>query len=134
MNAQRSGGTPGAWLATTVRDLLEEKYGRGHVPGVRRISADIRQASNGENISHGHVHNILSGEADNITDRTRQLLANFFGRPPSYFYPPNEKSDAQADFVRALAARFATFSPGQIDAIKQAIEMVTGESPDQRKP
>lgn len=49
--------------------------------GVRRISADIGLANDGESI--------LGGVADNLTDRTRVLLARFFDKPLSYFYPPD---------------------------------------------
>lgn len=133
MNAHESGGSPGAWLARTIRNLLEEKYGRGRIPGVRGISADISRANGGETLSHGHVHNIVSGEAENLTDRTRALLANFFDKPPSYFYPSVKKFGSEPGSVRALAARFATLDPAQIDAIKQAIEIVTDTS-DHPKP
>src|SRR5213592_4557173 len=97
------------WLVFTVHNLLAEKYGRGRVPSVRRIAADIRAANDGETISHGHVHNILTGEAGNLTERTRLLLARFFNRPPSYFYPPQQSTEPDPDSVQTLAARFATF-------------------------
>ncbi|WP_186763022.1 hypothetical protein [Lentzea tibetensis] len=111
---------PGAWLGATIRGFLNERYG-GKVPGVRRISADIKAACDGETISHGHIHNILAGEADNLTDRTRTLLARFFGKPITAFLPEEESDDT----VRALAARFATLDDKQVAAIKQAIEIVT---------
>jgi len=110
----------GEWLAVTIRRLLDEKYG-GRVPGVRRISADIKAACGGQTISHGHVHNILSGEADNLTDQTRALLATFFGKPVTAFHPPRDDDET----VQALAARFATLDARQVAAIKQAIEIVT---------
>lgn len=125
MNGQNSpGDAPTTWLAATMRSLLEKKYGPGRVPGVRRISADIRAANHGETISHGHVHNILNGDADNLTDKTRALLATFFGEHPSFFHPPSESAEPQEDAVQVLAARFATFDEAQIAAIKQAIEIV----------
>lgn len=114
----------GEWLAATIRSLLDEKYD-GNVPGVRRISADIKAVCDGQTISHGHIHNILSGEADNLTDRTRAMLARFFDKPITAFYPPRD-ADADADqTVQALAARFATLDARQVAAIKQAIEIVT---------
>lgn len=130
MSSGTTGGTSQSWLAATVAKLLEEKYGRGRIPGVRRISADIAKVNNGETISHGHIHNILSGGAENLTDRTRGILAKFFGEHPSCFYPPQEPRESDANYVQALAARFATFDPAQVAAIKQAIEIVTnhGES------
>jgi len=123
---------PDLWLADTVRTLLNEKYGERRVPGLRRISADIGRANDGETISHGHVHNIISGVADNLTDRTRVLLAKFFGKPLSYFHPPDIAGDSAADSVQALAMRFATLNPEQMDAIKEAIAIVTRNS-DQRR-
>jgi hypothetical protein len=114
-----------AWLAHTIKALLEERYGRGRVPGVRKISADIRQACDGETISHGHVHNILSGEADNLTDRTRSLLARFFDKPASYFHPPEDSVQPDPHSVQALAARFAALDAKQVAAIREAIELVT---------
>lgn len=125
MSASKREGTPKAWLAVTVKDLLEQKYGQERVPGVRKISADISAANDGVTISHGHVHNILIGEAENLTDRTRGLLARFFGKHPSYFYPPTVPTDPHPDSIQALAARFATFDTAQVAAIKQAIEIVT---------
>lgn len=119
---------PSSWLAETIRILLEERYGRGSVPGVRKISADIRDACNGETISHGHVHNILSGEANNLTDRTRNLLARFFDKPASRFHPPDGSAPLDLDSVQALAARFAALDARQVAAIKQAIEMVTARA------
>jgi hypothetical protein len=121
-----------AWLAHTVKALLEERYGRGRVPGVRKISADIRQACDGETISHGHVHNILSGEADNLTDRTRNLLARFFDKPASSFHPPEEATQPDPNSVQALAARFATLDAKQLAAIREAIEMVTAHAEHNR--
>lgn len=121
----------GEWLAAMIRSLLDEKYG-GNVPGVRRISADIKAVCDGQTISHGHIHNILSGEADNLTDRTRALLARFFDKPVTAFHPRPDEDDedaagnaAESDTVRALAARFATLDARQVAAIKQAIEIVT---------
>ncbi|SDZ23651.1 hypothetical protein SAMN05421504_11121 [Amycolatopsis xylanica] len=114
----------GEALGRVVRDLLVAKYGRRGVPGVRRISADIALANDGETISHGHVHNILNGTADNLTDRTTRLLARFFGKPVSFFQPSDETGEHQ-DSVQALAARFATFDPAQMDAIRAAIQIVT---------
>ncbi|MDQ1308591.1 MAG: hypothetical protein QG671_4426 [Actinomycetota bacterium] len=121
----RRGGPPGNWLATTLRDLLDEKYGAGHVPGVRRIAADIAKANDGEAISHGHVHNLLRGEASNLTDRIRNMLARFFDKHPSYFYAPREAKPADSSAVQALAARFASFDEAQMSAIRQAIDIVT---------
>ena len=131
-NQSADRNTPDSWLAETVRALLNKKYGEWRVPGVRRISADIGLANNGETISHGHVHNILSGVADNLTDRTRVLLARFFDKPLSYFYPPDIAGDSAEDSVQALAVRFATLNPEQMDAIKEAIAIVTRHS-DQRE-
>ncbi|WP_412750007.1 hypothetical protein [Krasilnikovia sp. M28-CT-15] len=124
-----------------MRRLLDEKYGPGHVPGVRAISADIRAANGGETVSHGHIHNILKGEADNLTDRTRRLLATFFGRQLADFLPPEDDmpgspgqgvrpaggTGPDARTVQALAGRFATFAPEQIAAIRQAVEIVTAQ-------
>jgi hypothetical protein len=124
MDVRASGGAPRSWLATTIKALLEEKYGPGRVPGVRAISADIRKANDGETISHGHVHNILNGDAENLTDRTRNLLGRFFGKAPSYFFPPSKSTPSSPDAVTALAARFATFAPDQLAVIRQAIEIV----------
>jgi hypothetical protein len=128
MNSRATDGAAPSWLAAVVLELLEEKYGRGRIPGARRISADIAKANDGETISHGHVRNILNSEAQNLTDRTRGVLARFFGKHPSYFYPPREPRGIDADSVQALAARFATFNPAQVEAIKQAIEIVTTNS------
>ncbi|MFD1048735.1 hypothetical protein ACFQ1S_25995, partial [Kibdelosporangium lantanae] len=68
----------GSWLADMLKRLLHEKY-KAQVPGVRRISADIAAANDGKTISHGHIHNMLTGTADNLTDHTRSRLARFFG-------------------------------------------------------
>lgn len=125
MSAGKRDAVPQAWLAAMIKELLEQKYGQGRVPGVRKISADISAANDGATISHGHVHNILIGEAENLTDRTRGLLAKFFGKHPSYFYPPADSADPDPDSVQALVARFATFDAAQVAAIKQAIEIVT---------
>src|SRR5437763_3859341 len=97
MSALTPGDPSGRWLAVTVRNLLEERYGRGRVPGLRRISADIGEATGGETISHGHLHNILIGDAENLTERTRCILARFFGRHPTYFCPPNESYEPDRD-------------------------------------
>ncbi|ALG10842.1 hypothetical protein [Kibdelosporangium phytohabitans] len=114
-----------SWLATTVKRLLADKYG-GRIPGVRRISADIAEANGGDTISHGHVHNILTGEAENLTDRTRVLLARFFGKQPAFFHPP-EHGTPNADSVHALAARLATFDQAQLDAIRTALDIASGQ-------
>jgi hypothetical protein len=121
-----------AWLAETIRALLEERYGRGRVPGVRKISADIREMCDGETISHGHVHNILTGEADNLTDRTRSLLSRFFKKPASYFHPPNGSAQVDVESVQALAARFAALDARQVAAIKEVIELVAARTQRER--
>lgn len=117
---------PESWLATAVKSLLAEKYG-GRIPGVRKISADIAVANGGDTISHGHVHNILTGEAENLTDRTRVLLARFFGKQPSFFHPPQEDIEPNQDSVQALAARLATFDQAQLDAIRTALDIASGQ-------
>jgi hypothetical protein len=132
MSARESSESPRGWLAITVRTLLEEKYGAGQVPGVRRLSADIGRSNDGDTISHGHVHNILNGDAQNLTDHTRTLLARFFGKHPSYFYPPREAPPLDPDSVHALAARLATFSPAQVAAIREAIDIISGRSEPRR--
>ncbi|MDV6277535.1 hypothetical protein R3Q06_29010 [Rhodococcus erythropolis] len=113
------------WLSTIFAQLLDEKYGHGRVPGVRKISADIAAANDGDTISHGHVHHILTGEADNLTDRTRSLLARYFGKPPSFFLAPSQAGDDHDNLVHMLAARLATFDSAQVAAIAQAVDMVT---------
>ncbi|MFC9767696.1 hypothetical protein [Rhodococcus jostii] len=113
------------WLSTIFVQLLDEKYGHGRVPGVRRISADIAAANDGDTISHGHVHHILTGEADNLTDRTRSLLARFFDKPSSSFLAPAQDGDDHDNLVHMLAARLATFDSAQVSAIAQAIELVS---------
>jgi hypothetical protein len=125
---EQPAGTPQSWLAMTVRGLLEEKYG-GRVPGVRRISADIATANGGDTISHGHVHNILTGEAENLTDKTRVLLSRFFGRPVSFFSPPDNAAGPADDSVHALAARLATFDSAQLAAIRAALDIAAGHRP-----
>ncbi|MDQ2881493.1 MAG: hypothetical protein M3Y48_09735 [Actinomycetota bacterium] len=117
-------GDHGTWLATTVRTLLTEKYGAGRVPGTRKIAADIAKANSGATISHASVHNIMNGAAGNLTDRTRTLLARFFNKSASYFFPPDESTGAESDTVQALAARLATFNREQVAAIRQAIDIV----------
>jgi len=124
---------PHTWLADTVQRLLQAKY-HGKVPGVRRISQDIAKANNGDTISHGHVHNILTGESENLTDRTRVLLARFLGEHPSALMQPVPAGDDDPlengpAAVHALAARFATFEPAQLAAIRQAIEIVDRDNP-----
>jgi hypothetical protein len=70
----------GLWLASRVKELLERRYGGvSQVPSVRKISDDIGAANDGERLSHGQVHLILQGAADNVTERTARLLARFFG-------------------------------------------------------
>lgn len=128
MSTVNSEGSTAGWLAVTVRNLLVEKYGDGRVPGVRKIAADISAANDGEAISHGHIHNILTGEAENLMQRTSSLLARFFDKHPSYFYPPARSAKPDPDSVQALAARFATFDADQVEAIKQAIEIVTAQA------
>ena len=133
MAARRSGGVPPDWLAPMARSLLEEKYGPGRIPGVRQISAHIALANDGETISHGHIHNILSGDAQNLTDHTRNLLARFFGRHPSYFHPPQRAPQPDPDAIQKLAARLATFDPAQVEAIRMAIDILAGPLDNGRK-
>ncbi|SFQ71265.1 hypothetical protein SAMN05421810_11435 [Amycolatopsis arida] len=119
----------GVWLASQVWNLLEEKYGSGKVPSVRKLTQHIRDANGGEKISHGHVHNILNGDANNITDKTRKMLATFFGVSPSRFVPaagpPVEEPGPES--VEALAFRFSTLRPEELAAIEKALRMVKGE-------
>lgn len=119
------GDSAKGWLADTFVSLLEEKYGRGRVPGVRTISADISAANDGQKISHGHVHHILTGEADNLTDRTRSLLARFFGHPATVFLQPDQSGVPEEDLVQVLAARLATFDSAQMSAIEEAVRLVS---------
>ncbi|MET8678323.1 hypothetical protein ABZW18_12250 [Streptomyces sp. NPDC004647] len=126
MNTTASGDTSGVWLASTVWNLLEEKYGQGNVPSVRKLTQHIREANSGATISHGHVHNILSGDATNITDRTREMLARFFGLPPSRFVPANDTASAGGgqQLEESLAFRFSSLQPEELAAIEKALRMV----------
>lgn len=135
MRARGSGDISRGWLAVRVWALLEEKYGQGMVPAVRTISADIRATTGGETISHGHINNILLGEANNLTDGKRRVLAAFFGKHPSVFDPPQaagvtssstEPVMPDSRVVRALACRFAALEPAQISAIEEAIWIARG--------
>jgi hypothetical protein len=137
MSPAAPGNASSRWLATMLRSLLEEKYGNGRVPGVRQISADIARANGGLGISHGHVHNLLKGEADNLTDKTRSLLARFFGKEPSNFFPPPPPPPLvrvpDPVSVQAFAARLASFDAEQIAAIKKAIEIVSARIDDEER-
>ncbi|GGQ80748.1 hypothetical protein [Couchioplanes azureus] len=126
MSSTPAGDTSGFWLAGTVLRLLEERYGRGRVPSVRVLSRDIRDANDGDTISHGHMHNILSGGAVNITDRTRAVLARFLGVPPTALMPSAEQASAPAGppSAETLAMRFSSLRPEELAAIEKAIHMV----------
>ncbi|WP_410658136.1 hypothetical protein [Amycolatopsis sp. lyj-112] len=133
MSSDPPGDAGPSWLASTIKALLEEKYAPGRVPGVRKISADIGAANGGEAISHGHVGNILNGTAGNLTDRTRTLLATFFGKNPGHFLrstslQPTGAKQPDPQHVQALAARLATFDAAQLAAIQQAIEIVSSRT------
>ncbi|ARF59315.1 hypothetical protein [Streptomyces gilvosporeus] len=118
----------GVWLASTVRGLLDEKYGRGNVPSVRKLTQLIREANGSATISHGHVHNILRGEAPNITDKTREMLARFFAVPPDRLVPPGVRPVTGTDRrLEALAFRFSSLQPDELRAIEKAIQMVKEE-------
>lgn len=106
-----------------MRKLLADKYGEDRIPGTRRIAADIALANNGDTISHARVHDIMTGTADNLSDRTKRLLARFFGLSPADFLPPESPVGPDDDSVQALAARFAAFTMAQITALREAIEM-----------
>ena len=129
MNTTASGDAPGVWLASTVWSLLEEKYGAGKVPSVRKLTQHIRDANDGGTISHSHVHNILNGDAINITDKTREMLARFFGVPASRFVPAARTSlpEGTAPSAELLAFRFATLRPEELAAIEKALRMVKGQ-------
>ncbi|MFI7601437.1 hypothetical protein [Actinoplanes sp. NPDC049681] len=122
MTGTPAGDTSGVWLASTVIRLLEQRYGRGRVPSVRVLARHMKDANGGDAISHGHMHNILSGDAVNITDRTRAVLARFLGVPPSVLMPAVEPA-GETD-VETLAMRFSSLRPEELDAIEKAIHMV----------
>ncbi|OLB75092.1 MAG: hypothetical protein AUI14_21880 [Actinobacteria bacterium 13_2_20CM_2_71_6] len=129
MNTTASGDAPGVWLASTVWGLLEERYGPGKVPSVRKLTQHIREANDGSTISHSHVHNILNGDAINITDRTREMLAKFFGVPASRFVPAvrTPAPDGAVPSAELLAFRFSTLRPDELAAIEKALRMVKGQ-------
>ena len=135
MNGAPAGDTSGVWLAGTVVRMLEERYGRGRVPSVRVLARHIRDANDGVSISHGHMHNILSGDAANITDRTRAVLARFLGVPPSALVPTADPPPQQEGLpsVETLAMRFSSLRPEELAAIEKAIHMVKGRD-GQRDP
>ncbi|KOG38516.1 hypothetical protein [Streptomyces decoyicus] len=123
-----SDDAPGVWLASAVWGLLEEKYGQGNVPSVRKLTQLIREANDSATISHSHVHNILKGEAPNITDKTREMLARFFGLPAARFVPPAAHSCAGGQRRwEALAFRFSSLQPDELAAIEKALQMVKEE-------
>ncbi|GII95037.1 hypothetical protein [Sinosporangium siamense] len=126
MKTTTSDDSSGVWLASTVWGLLEEKYNPGKVPSVRKLAQHIREANGGDTLSHGHIHNILSGEAANITDKTREILARFFGVPPSHFIltPAAPPADGAATLEETLAFRFASLRPEELAAIEKALGMV----------
>ncbi|MFD0885170.1 hypothetical protein ACFQ08_11510 [Streptosporangium algeriense] len=126
MKTNRPNDGSGPWLASIVWNLLEERYGQGKVPSIRKLTQHIREKNGGAAISHGHIHNILSGEAANITDKTREILANFFELPPSYFVPTPRTlpPDGSPRLEEALAFRFASLRPEELAAIEKALHMV----------
>ncbi|MGW7577848.1 hypothetical protein [Streptomyces sp. NPDC054765] len=123
-----SDDAPGVWLASAVWGLLEEKYGRGNVPSVRKLTQLIREANDSATISHSHVHNILKGEAPNITDKTREMLARFFELPPARLVPPAARPSTDGEHRwETLAFRFSSLQPDELAAIEKAIQMVKEE-------
>jgi hypothetical protein len=119
----------GVWLASMVWSLLEEKYGAGRVPSVRKLTEQIRVANDGTTISHSHVHNILNGDAVNITDKTREMLATFFEVPASRFVPAHIRPSREGATASAelLAFRFSSLRPDELAAIEKALRMVKGQ-------
>lgn len=117
------------WLASKLRGCLEEKYGKGRVPGVKRISADIAQTCDGDTVSPGQIHNILIGVSSSLTDRTRAVLSAFFGKQPSFFYPPADNKSSQGESVQALAGRLATMDKAQLAALRDALNALEDSLP-----
>ena len=75
------------------------------------------------------MHNILNGDAINITDKTREMLARFFGVPASRFVPAIQTPlpEGTAPSAELLAFRFATLRPEELAAIEKALRMVKGQ-------
>ncbi|MFI5776952.1 hypothetical protein [Nocardia sp. NPDC051570] len=134
MAGNDTSGFSRTWLATVLRELLEERYGPGQVPGVLRLSRDIGEVNDGKTVSHAQLHNILTGKTENISENTKGVLGSFFGKRPSYFSPPPDRGRWNTDSIHALAARIAKLDAAQIAAIKHVIDLVEGDDiPESRE-
>lgn len=137
MNVGASSNDPGGWLASTIKQLLDEKYGKGQVPGARRISFDIAQATGGDTISHGALANLLNGEVEYLKLKTASVLSRFFGKPTTFFNPPTAKYDRpdEADANnskgwQALAARYPDADAHTLKAVEEMMRVLMNRKQD----
>nr|BFD87573.1 helix-turn-helix domain-containing protein [Streptomyces sp. Xyl84] len=95
-------------------------------PGYARLAAQIRQTTGGT-ISATYLWELATGKKRNLTLEQLDVLAQFFGVPPEYFFDDEaaERVSAQLKLasalrdarVRNLALRADGLSPQTLDAL-----------------
>ncbi|MCQ4046555.1 hypothetical protein ACFOSC_20170 [Streptantibioticus rubrisoli] len=109
-------------------------------PGYAKLAAQIRQSTGGT-ISATYLWELATGKKRNVTLEQLDVLAEFFGVPPEYFFDDDvaERVSAQLKLasalrnarVRNLALRAEGLSPETLDAL---LTMVTEARRIQRLP
>ena len=136
-------------LARKLNRLFQTVHppGRGEY-SPEEVARAISEAGEGS-ISPAYIYLLRKGQRDNPTKRHLELLADFFGVSPTYFFDDQaaarieQELDLLAAFrdgdIRRLAARASGLSPKSLGGILRMIDAAreiegltdSGDAPDQ---
>lgn len=119
-------------LARKLNRLFETIHpaGRGEY-SPEEVAKAILEAGDGS-ISPAYIYMLRKGQRDNPTKRHLELLANFFGVSPTYFFDDEAAQRIEAELellaafrdgeIRRIAARASGLSPRSLGGILRMID------------
>lgn len=91
-------------LARKLNRLFETIHPPGRGPFSPEEVSKAINARDPQGVSPAYIYMLRKGQRDNPTKRHLELLASFFGVPPTYFFDDeaSEKIEAEMDVVAAM--------------------------------
>jgi hypothetical protein len=122
----------------TFAGKLDHLFRTIHPPGRGEFTPDevaaAIQERGGPTISATYIYMLRKGQRDNPTKKHLEVLADFFGVPPAYFFDEATAARVDAELqlvvalrdasVREIALRATGLSPRSLAAIREVVERV----------
>lgn len=123
---------PASSLARKLNRLFETIHPAGRGPYSPEEVAKAIAGQDAGGVSPAYIYLLRKGQRDNPTKRHLELLANFFGVPPAYFFDDAASQRIEDELqvvaalrdgdIRRLAAQASGLSPTSLDGLLRMID------------